>query len=148
MFPWNKKPIVYTATKSQFNDPDQRNIWNFLAAKYRNLSTHVEKGTTRMCFIGNDYVYKLPLNQQCLMENRYEVRACEEKRFPIAECSIVEDHYGITVLRMERVLIVPEKNVTRAMVEENPWLSGLQDGYQVGWDKNGNLVLYDAGNVG
>ncbi|RIT36733.1 hypothetical protein D2E76_15850 [Mycobacteroides abscessus] len=104
-----------------------------------------EVGSTRVVFTQGDSVYKLAFCEDGAIANRIEVQGVH-CGVPIAAASwtVVA---GVALLRMERVEVVEVEDRHKIDLEKYPWVP-LVDMKQVGWTKTGELVCFDAGQLG
>lgn len=104
-----------------------------------------EVGSTRVVFTQGDSVYKLAFCEDGAIANRIETQGVH-CGVPIAAASwtVVA---GVALLRMERVEVVEVEDRHKIDLEKYPWVT-LVDMKQVGWTKTGELVCFDAGQLG
>lgn len=102
-------------------------------------------GSTRIAFISSDSVYKLAFCEDGAIANRIEVQGVHCGVPIAAACWTVVA--GVALLRMEKVEVVRDKDHHKIDLEKYPWVP-LVDMKQVGWTKTGDLVCYDAGQMG
>lgn len=112
-----------------------------LVERYMELYEEYYAGSARITFIGDEWVYKIPLNDAGDIANMKEARHHElnvqypdKVYIPIAPCEMLSNG----ALRMKRVEI-PENRIEIA--EKHEWTSSV-DSLQVGFYKN-ELVAYD-----
>lgn len=104
-----------------------------------------ELGSGRIAYIHDDFVYKLAFSRQGAKANHIEAQGmhCD---VPIAAAQWVTIA-GVVLLQMERVDPIDPKDRHGIDLDRYPWVP-LVDQYQVGWTKTGELVCYDAGQLG
>lgn len=104
-----------------------------------------ELGSGRIAYIHDDDVYKLAFNSQGATANQIEAQGvfCG---VPIAAAQWVTVS-GVALLQMERVDPIDSKDRHEIDLGRYPWVP-LVDQYQIGWTKAGDLVCYDAGQLG
>lgn len=112
-----------------------------LVKEYKERYEEYYAGSARVTFIGDEYVYKIPLNDAGDIANLREanhhkrnVQSPDKVYVPIAPCEMLPDG----VLRMRRVEI-PENRIEIA--EGHEWALSV-DSLQVGYYR-GELVAYD-----
>lgn len=136
-------------SKNTFVDFQQAKEIEALSEKLQNIyASRFGKplcGRQRACFVGEEFVYKVPLDQEGIDSNyheavEYEQQVATQDTFiPIAACWIEENGTNLPVLVMERV--EPAKQKLKELPE---WVSWV-DCAQVGYTKNNQLVAYDMG---
>lgn len=100
-----------------------------------------EWGSTRITFIGERYVYKVPRDFSGVRANQREAKyyRSPDKKFPVAACRIVT--LGTDV---ELPILVMEKVLPIGMGAIKPdWADYHVDNGQVGKNRRGDVVAYD-----
>lgn len=104
-------------------------------------------GDTRIVFMFDDYVLKVPANERGIVNNKSEAehyRSHWNEYMPLSPCSLydymlVEHKLALPVLHMERVKLIGSEGM-----ENLPDWVGSVDGSQVGHLPDGTLVAYDV----
>jgi hypothetical protein len=133
-------------------EEDYQDLRNFLK---HNKFTMLGAGSTRTVFsYDDDYVLKIPGESPKLYSYESGVKAnlaeyLIYKRFKnenlFASCDLFF-FKSIPILLSERVSLLTEGGwINEEMLPKNSKLKKLYDGYQVGKNKNGNLICFDYG---
>lgn len=100
-----------------------------------------ETGSTRITFIGSDFVYKLPKNYSGVRANINEAKyyRSEGKKFPVAACRVIylDENKLLPILMMEKVEPLGYGS------PKPDWAEYYVDGGQVGINRKGEIVAYD-----
>ncbi len=126
----------------RFFDDYLSNRDEYVALSHRlHLEHPSEIGRTRIVFLLDETVLKIPLTDEGLYANALEAdhsrREGKTGSIPIADCAI-DWHGDLSVLRMERVDITPSLDGS-----PKPAWTGAVDCGQVGYDREGRLVAFD-----
>lgn len=120
---------------------------------YDKYGMPIAEGMTRICFDANDqYIIKYPKSFSGIEQNKFEARMSNKtssQGVPVASSFLETIENDIVLLWQEKVSpIILTKNKA-GEYEKNllpQWIYSLQDGYQIGYTKQGKLVCYDFGN--
>jgi hypothetical protein len=141
-------PYDFYRSLSEWRKVDMAKEWLTAMDLLYLQSEMVVSGTTRIGFIGETHVFKIPWRPWNVRYNMVELEIFQRKPFPVAPCELVY-RVGIPILKMERVYQQAGFNkYTDATLKAYPWIPEVGDGDQVGFLANGELVAYDYGHCG
>ena len=129
------------------DDTDLRSIHRhnekYLMLGYRLLKKYGSKthtGSTRKVFFSKRHVIKMPLDSysEHFNVNEYHLYKSGYNKDKYARCRLIKIN-GINVLVMEKLIIDTE--IDYHLLPD--WCNYLFDGRQVGYDKKGNIKIFD-----
>lgn len=114
-----------------------------LVYEYMNKTDNIICARTRVVFMDEDSVIKIPINDEGVTASSLEVRTSDgyiekpDDYIPIAKTDAIEKD-GVFFIKMEKVSPIKKVNYSAL-----PFWVGMVDGGQVGYTKNNVLVAYD-----